>query len=116
MKKEEKIIEPFDYGNIKENEKKTVLEILNLINQSPTDMSLKMFAKFIEHKFQLKDVPRFDVMQTEFIQKALKIGLTPQIHGWVQSKTAENEDIQFPIVYFSADIKKFIELTLELKK
>lgn len=111
-----KIVENFDYGNINDENKKTVSEIINLINQLPEDTNIKMLATLLENKFKLVEIPRYDAMQTEIVNKAIKIGLIPTIAGWNQSVTTTGNDMLYPIIYFSADIRKFIELSLELKK
>ncbi len=111
-----KIVETFDYGNINEENQKTVSEVINLINQLPDDTNIKMLATLLENKFKLVEIPRYDAMQTEIVNKALKVGLVPTIAGWNQSITSTGNDMLYPIIYFSADIRKFIELGLELKK
>jgi len=117
MKEEKKLnadgveIMPFDYGSITDQHKEAVKEVINLIKTMP-GASPDILSLALEHKFDIKDLPKFDMMTTEICQKAAKLGITPQLAGWI----TENNERLFPIVYFSADIRKFVELQEELKK
>ena len=104
-------IMPFDYGSVTDQHKEAVKEVINLIKSMPK-ASPEILAIALEHKFEIKDLPKFDMMTTEICQKAAKIGITPQLAGWVN----ENNERLFPVVYFSADVRKFVELQEELKK
>lgn len=104
-------IMPFDYGSITEQHKEAVKEVINIIKTTP-GASPDVLAIALEHKFEIKDLPKFDMMTTEICQKAAKIGVTPQLAGWIN----ENNERLFPVVYLSADIRKFVELQEELKK
>ena len=104
-------IMPFDYSSVTEQHKEAVKEVINLIKSMPK-ASPEILAIALEHKFEIKDLPKFDMMTTEICQKAAKIGITPQLAGWVN----ENNERLFPVVYFSADVRKFVELQEELKK
>tara|TARA_Y100000004_G_scaffold195437_1_gene262443 strand:+ start:540 stop:884 length:345 start_codon:yes stop_codon:yes gene_type:complete len=103
-------IMPFDYGSVTDQHKEAVKEVINIIKSMP-GVSPDMIAAALEHKFEIKELPKFDMMNTEFCQKAAKIGITPQLAGWIN----EN-DVLYPVTYFSADVRKFVELTEELKK
>jgi len=104
-------IMPFDYGSITESQKEAVKEVINIINSTP-GISPSMLTHALEHKFEIKDLPKFDMMTTEICQKAAKIGITPQLAGWI----SENNERLFPVVYLSADVRKFVELQEQLKK
>ncbi len=104
-------IMPFDYGSVTEQHKEAVKEVINVIKSMPT-ASPEVLAIALERKFEIEELPKFDMMTTEICQKAAKIGLTPQLAGWVN----ENNERLFPVVFFSADIRKYVELQEELKK
>lgn len=110
--KKQKVIEPFDYGSISNEQKKALEECASFIEQSnPT------LAALIRHKFYIKDVNKVPIENSTFIKLAKEFKLNLSIQGWVSLQANEhNEETQIPIVSVTEDIKVFDEFLLFILK
>jgi len=110
--KKQKVIEPFDYGSISNEQKKALEECASFIEQSnPT------LAALIRHKFYIKDVKKVPIENSTFIKLAKEFKLNLSVQGWVSLQANEhNEETQIPIVSVTEDIKVFDEFLLFILK
>lgn len=96
--------ELFDYGNVTQDHKKLLLEIIELAKKSGNDV----FAEFIKHKFQIVEPNRFDLANSKFIESCEKHRFSYNIQGYVVDGL--NPDaVHYPIVSITEDIRKLDE-------
>lgn len=110
--KKQKVIEPFDYGSISDEQKEALEECASFIEQSnPT------LAALIRHKFYIKDVNRLPIENSTFIKLAKEFKLNLSVQGWNTLQANENnEETQIPIVGITEDIRVFDEFLLFVLK
>ncbi len=73
-----KIIEPFDYGSLTEDHKEAAYEISKMLSPE--------LAEAIKIKFQIKDIPQYDISKIEKIFKDKNIDYSIQGHALTNGK------------------------------
>lgn len=105
-------MELFDYGNISEEHKKAVLEVMDLAKQQGNEM----FAELLKHKFQIEEPVRVDHTDRAFVKACEESDIKVWVMGWVQDGGAESGSPHFPVVSITEDIRKIDKLVENLKK
>ena len=101
---------PFDYGAITEEHINAVSEIIALAEQQ----GRYDFADFLRVKFKIKEIPSYDLENSDFVKACKIAGLYCAIQGWVQ-EGVEPDLIKFPLVAMCADIRDFEKLVPIIK-
>jgi hypothetical protein len=96
--------ELFDYGNITEEHKKVILEVIELARSSGNEM----FAEFVKHKFQITEPIKFDLSESKFIEACEKHKFCYNIQGYVKDGL-QPDGMHYPIVSITEDIRKLEE-------
>ena len=105
-------MELFNYGDITEEQKKAVLEIIELANQSGNDV----FAELLKHKFQIIEPLKLDHTKTEFNRLCTEKEIKVWLMGWVQDGGGEDPSApHYPVVSITEDIRKLEELVRHIK-
>jgi hypothetical protein len=93
-----KIIQPFDYGSLTEDHKRAAYEISKMLSPE--------LAEAIKIKFQIKDIPEYDI--SELNQKFKDKGIHYSIQGY-----ALNSGKRHPIICVQLDCRdweKFLDI------
>lgn len=93
----------FDYLNVTNGEKKTILECAEYVEK----MGYKDVSDKIKKHFQIVEKPIYNIADSKFYQKALKSNIYLNIQGYV-----EEENVKYPYVSLNCDIRdldKFLE-------
>ena len=108
---EENFNENFNYGEISDNDKRVVEEVIKLAKQQGLDI----FVKFLEHKFNIVEQPTYDFEESEFVKEAAKNGLFVSVQGTIKSGN-KPDDIVYPVISICEDIRKFEKFYNAIKK
>lgn len=101
----------YDYGEIPENDKRVVEEVIKHAKQQGLDI----FVKFLEHKFNIIEQPTYDFEESEFVKEAAKNGLFVSVQGTIKSGDKPG-DIVYPVISICDDIRKFEKFYNAIKK
>jgi hypothetical protein len=103
----------FDYGAITEEQKKAILEVMDLAKESGNEM----FAEFIKHKFKIVEPLRIDHKESEFYKVCESHGIKVWLMGYVQDKGGlDPTEPSYPIVSVTEDIRKLENLIENISK
>lgn len=102
----------FDYRNMTEEHKKVAAEITGIIE----GWGQKDLADFVKQRFEIKTVPLFDVSNSRFVKMAEEFGLAVNIQGYVHDRDSLGEEIKFPIVLISEDIRRLDDFIDSISK
>jgi carbonic anhydrase len=96
--------EKFHYAELTELHKKIAEEIANLAKeQGHTD-----FYKFVLKQFEIEEPVKYDLENSSFTQHAVEAGIFVNVQGWVIDP---NDNIHYPVVSVSEDIRKLNKFT-----
>lgn len=104
---EENINHVFDYGAINDDHKKAAEEIAKFIK----DQGHASLSDLILQRFNIREVPYYDITQSKFYQECQKAGIFVATQGFIQEGTGLDA-IQYPLCVISGDIRrldKFID-------
>ena len=102
----------FDYGAISEEQKKAILEVMDLAKESGNDV----FAEFLKHKFKIVEPVRVDHKEYDFYKHCDSNGIKVWLMGYVQDGGGNNPaEPSYPVVSITEDIRKLEELVAYLK-
>lgn len=96
--------EKFHYAELTELHKKIAEEIANLAK----DRGHKEFYEFLLKQFQIVEPAQYNVEDSSFVKHAVEAGIYVNIQGWVIDP---NDDVHYPIVSLSEDIRKLNKFT-----
>ena len=97
-------IEPtFDYGDIKQEHKDVVLEIIKWLRER-NGVPVDMLIDELKIKFQLEEVPMKKVEDTVWGQLTKGERLGASIQGYRETKDENGKRIRIPHIGFSADL------------
>lgn len=102
----------FDYRKMTDEHKKVAAEITEIIEQ----WGQKDLASFVKQQFELKTVPLFDISNSKFVKKAEEFGLAVNIQGYVHDRDSLGDEIKFPIVLISDDIRRLDDFIDSISK
>lgn len=103
----------FDYGNITEEHKAALLEVVELAKQSNNDM----FAELLKHKFQLVEPVKIDHKTMAFTQECEKVGIKVWVMGYQnnpEQPTDENNPL-VPILSITEGADKMEDLVASIR-
>lgn len=101
----------FNYGEITEQHKEAVLEVMDLAKQQGNDM----FAELLKHKFQIEEPVKVDHKETVFAKACESSDIKVWVMGWVQDGGAETGAPHYPVVSITEDIRKIDKLVEAIK-
>jgi hypothetical protein len=99
-------MELFNYGDIKEEHKQAVLEVMELARQQGN----VVFAELLKHKFQIEEPVKVDHKDTDFAKACEAADVKLWIMGWVQDGLADAGSPHYPVVSITEDIRKIEKL------
>jgi predicted house-cleaning noncanonical NTP pyrophosphatase (MazG superfamily) len=100
----------FDYGSINDEHKKVAEEICKFLR----DSNLKEIADVISQRFQLVQIPEYDMTQSKFFKECNKVGIFVACQGFLQEGTG-TDAMKYPMVNISGDIRKMDQLIDSIK-
>ncbi len=93
----------FDYGDISDEQKKVVKEIIDLM-RAREQIPCGMFAEELKQKFQLEEIPMKKIEDSIWGQLTKNERLGQSIQGFRQVVDENGEKVRIPHVGFSADL------------
>ena len=107
----------YDYGNITDNDKKVVNEIIELLrNRSEVGLPIDMIIEEIKTRFNLVEIPMKKIEDSVWGQLTKDERLGQSVQGFRQSTDENGEKIRIPHVGFSADLDYLDEFVNRLVK
>lgn len=97
----------FDYGALSEDHKAAAEEIAKFIK----DQGHAQLGDLILQRFEIKQIPTYDLTQSKFYQECQKAGIFCATQGFLQEGSGL-EAMQYPLCVISGDIRqldKFID-------
>ena len=111
----EAITPNFDYGNIKECDKKLVEEIISLL-QSRAGIPTQMIVEELKHKFQLETIPMAKIENSLWHQFTKNERIGQSMQGFREAKDKDGKRIRIPHIGFSADLDYLDEMIQRIVK
>lgn len=105
-----KKIEPFDYGTISEEQKRTIEEVVNLAQNA----GHSLFAELLKNKFQIKERKKFDMKDSIFVKYAIENGINCSGQGYIDNLNYDEKI--YPIVAVCEDIRKLDNFILKIQE
>ena len=93
-------IEPFDYGNIKQEHKVAAEEIAALAYQ----IGQPMLAELIKLKFEIVEIKKYDLEQSEFLNSIKSAGIPWSVQGAMVEGEGVDK-IQYPLITINQEIR-----------
>lgn len=100
----------FNYGDLNEDHKKAAAEIASIIENSGNGM----LADLIRSKFQVVEIPKYDLETSLFFQEAQKAGIFCAVQGFVQEGIDQNAK-QYQLISICEDVRKLDRFIESLK-
>ena len=94
---------PYDYGNIKDSDKRVVSEIIDLMRQRD-QVPCGMFAEELKTRFELVEIPMKKIEDTVWGQLTKDERIGQSIQGFRQTIDENGNKIRIPHIGFSADL------------
>ena len=107
----------YDYGNITDNDKKVVNEIIELLrNRSEVGLPIDMIIEEIKTRFNLVEIPMKKIEDSVWGQLTKDERLGQSVQGFRQTTDENGKKIRIPHVGFSADLDYLDEFVNRLVK
>lgn len=100
----------FNYGDITTEHKEAASEIAGLIENA----GQPMLAEMIKSKFKVKEIPKYDLDESEFCKLAKQGNINVVIQGFVQEGDDHNAK-QYQLISICEDIRKLDDWMKNLK-
>ena len=104
-------MELFNYGDIKEEHKQAVLEVMELARQQGNDV----FAELLKHKFKIEEPVKVEYTDTIFAKACEAADVKLWLMGWVQDGLDDAGSPHYPVVSITEDIRKIENLVEAIK-
>jgi len=105
----------YDYGNITDNDKRVVREIIDLMRERD-QVPCGMFAEELKQRFELVEVPMKKIEDSVWGQLTKNERLGQSIQGFRQVVDENGEKVRIPHIGFSADLDYLDEFCNRLLK
>tara|TARA_Y100000004_G_scaffold194550_1_gene259436 strand:- start:1109 stop:1552 length:444 start_codon:yes stop_codon:yes gene_type:complete len=94
----------FDYGDVSDEQKEAVLEIIGLCENEFKDVPCGMFAEELKRRFETTPIPMKDYKKSVWgkLTEDERIGMS--IQGFRNAKDENGKPIRIPHIGFSADL------------
>ena len=110
-KSEDKRIEMFDYGSISDEQKRALNECANFLSIKHPDI-----AQTIRNKFYLVEPKKVKMETSNFLQLCKEANINWSLQGFTLTRDEKEEEIQYPIVSITEDIRELERLLLFIVK
>lgn len=110
-KNDDKRIEMFDYGSISDEQKKALNECANFLSTKHPDI-----AQTIRNKFYLVEPKKVKLETSNFLQLCKAANINYSLQGFTLTRDEKEEEIQYPIVSITEDIRELERLLLFIVK
>ena len=94
----------FDYGNVSDEQKKVVLEIINLCENDFNNVPCGMFAEELKRRFETTPIPMKSIEDSVWGQLTKDERLGQSVQGFRNTTDENGKPIRIPHVGFSADL------------
>jgi len=111
IKKTMDLVPIFDYGAIKEEHQSAALEISNLLKS----LGHSEVAEEILVRFQIEQIPTYDMEESAFVQEMKEAGIYVAIQGFLKEGSGKDA-FQYPLVAVNGDIRQFNQMIEKLKE
>ena len=105
----------FDYGDISDEQKKVVKEIIDLM-RARDQVPCGMFAEELKQRFQLEEIPMKKIEDSVWGQLTKDERLGQSVQGFKLSTDENGKKIRIPHIGFSADLEYLDEFVNRLTK
>lgn len=111
VKKTVDLVPLFDYGSIKLEHQSAALEISNMLKSlGHTDVAEEILVRF-----QIEQIPTYDMEDSEFVREMKEAGIYVAIQGFLKEGSGKDA-FQYPLIAVNGDIRQFNKLIEDLKK
>jgi hypothetical protein len=110
MMNKSKKIEPFNYGNITQEHKKAIEEVIVLAENA----GHPLFADLLKNKFQIIERKKFNVDDSIFIKYAKENNIYCSAQGFIDNLNPE--DPMIPVIGLCEDVKKLDNFVLKIQE
>ena len=93
----------FNFNEIKDEHKKAINEACEILEKQGVNEDI---INNLKTKFEIKKIPSYDLMTSQFVQYCIKNGLHVQPQGNI-TEIKNREPYLYPIVSVTEDIRKF---------
>ena len=100
----------FDYGSINDDHKKAAAEIADLAAHHGNDM----LAALIRARFLLKEIPKFSVEDSIFVQECIKADVKIVTQGYIR-EGIEPDIVEYPLLAICEDVRNLDRLVRSIK-
>lgn len=100
----------FDYGSIKPEHKEAAEEIANYV----AGMGQEMLGDLIKTRFQIQEIPKYDMAESEFVQFCKQAGIYVAGQGYIQQGDGLDA-VQYPMIAVCEDIRNMQKLVDVIK-
>lgn len=101
-----KILTPYNYGTIKDNEKVLMLDVIRLIENKKNIEEVKEALDTIKITFNINNVVKYDMEKSPFLNICKENNIITNIQGYVH-ESIDNKKHEYPIIGLMDDIRKF---------
>ena len=105
----------YDYGNITDDDKKVVSEIIDLLNERG-DIPCSMFAEELKTRFEVVEIPMKKIEDTIWGQLTKDERLGQSIQGHRLTTDENGQKMRVPHIGFSADLDYLDEFVNRIVK
>lgn len=107
MKLIKEVEQPFDFGTLSQRDKKVIQEVIKFLKE---EKNLdKDMEKSLHLKFELKDVPKFNIDNSNFLRHVKKLNLFYNESGFLREGRYPNI-VEYPIIAVQTEIRNFEKL------
>jgi hypothetical protein len=97
-------IENFDYGSLTKEQKKVVIEIMELLRKSNQENMLE-FADVLKHKFNVEEIPMEDTSKSWLLHILKKENVNHCVQGFNLENVNTKNVKKYPIILIQDDIR-----------
>lgn len=102
----------FDYGDIKKEHKEAAQEIANLLKNN----GLEDISNEILSKFQIKEIPKYDMEGHPLLDCLKEANMVPVIQGHTREQKSDGTQMEYPMLVLCDDVRKFENLYEVIRK
>jgi hypothetical protein len=107
----EEIQPVFNYGSIKKEHKETVQEVISILeDRTKLGMEISMIVAELKQKFNIEEVPVFDVKKSKWYNYTRDERIGATIQGWRLDKDENGNSIRVPFIGMGADLDYLDEM------
>jgi hypothetical protein len=107
----EEIQPVFNYGSVTKEHKEAVQEVISILEDRTTlGMDISMIVAELKQKFNIEEVPIFDVKKSKWYNYTRDERIGASIQGWRLDKDENGNSIRVPFIGMGADLDYLDEM------